>query len=616
MSAVRAIRRSLGLLSRRDRRLLILATLAQMATAVLDLAGVLLLGLVGALAVTVVQSQPPPTLVQEVADSLGLGELSSDSLVLVLAVSAAILFLVKSLLAVLISRRTLKFLANRQALVTERLASRLLHMPLTFLQRRSSQETAFALIQGSGAATVQLLAQAVVALTELTLLTLLGASLFLVDPWVTVGAVAFFALVALGIHRSAGPRAGRAASELASLDIEGMNAVQEGLRAYREAFVARRRRYYVEAIQQARWRAAEHIADLQFISLFPKYLLELALVTGGVALAAVLFASQSAVVAVGTLTLFLAAGSRVMPSILRFQVAVIGIRNAAGTAEVTFLLAEDMVGVGPVAREDPLPSLSTVHPGFAGEVLVQGISYAYPGTSACALAEVTFQVPEGQSVAIVGPSGAGKSTLADVLLGLLDPDSGRISISGLDVNDALSQWPGAVAYVPQTVFIAQATLRQNVALGLPWGAVTESQILDALARAQLDDFVSMLPQGLDEPMGENGFRLSGGQRQRIGIARALLSHPKLILLDEATSALDAETEAAIGETLRSLRGNVTAIVIAHRLSTVKDCDQVIYMDKGRVLAKGIFAEVVAAVPALGRQASLMGLADEFPSVGG
>jgi ABC-type multidrug transport system fused ATPase/permease subunit len=344
--------------------------------------------------------------------------------------------------------------------------------------------------------------------------------------------------------------------------------------------------------------------------------LELALVTGGVALAAVLFASQSAVVAVGTLTLFLAAGSRVMPSILRFQVAVIGIRNAAGMAEVTFTLAEDMVGVGPDAREDPLPSLSTVHPGFAGEVLVQGVSYAYPGASTCALVEVTFQVPEGQSVAIVGPSGAGKSTLADVLLGLLDPDSGRISISGLDVNDALSQWPGAVTYVPQTVFIAQATLRQNVALGLPGGAVNDSQIVDALARAQLDDFVTMLPQGLDEPMGENGFRLSGGQRQRIGIARALLSHPKLILLDEATSALDAETEAAIGETLRSLRGNVTAIVIAHRLSTVKDCDQVIYMDKGRVLAKGTFAEVVVAVPALGRQASLMGLGDEFPSVGG
>jgi ABC-type multidrug transport system fused ATPase/permease subunit len=210
-------------------------------------------------------------------------------------------------------------------------------------------------------------------------------------------------------------------------------------------------------------------------------------------------------------------------------------------------------------------------------------------------------------VAVVGSTGAGKTTAIDLILGLLEPENGSVLISGMKPQDAIVRWPGAISYVPQDVVISNGTIRENVGLGYKSEFVSEELVWDAIKAAQLESYVNSLPLGSDTQVGERGTRMSGGQRQRLGIARALFTKPKLLVLDEATSALDGETEAAISKAIQDLRGSVTVIMIAHRLSTVRNADSIIYMNEGQIKSIGTFEEVRAAVPDFDRQAKLMGL---------
>ena len=216
-------------------------------------------------------------------------------------------------------------------------------------------------------------------------------------------------------------------------------------------------------------------------------------------------------------------------------------------------------------------------------------------------------IPKGTSIAFVGPSGAGKTTIIDILMGVLNPDSGAVLISGLPPLIAVAKWPGAVSYVPQDVVIAAGTIRENISLGYPLSEATDELVMGALKVAHLDKFVADLPNGIDTQVGERGTRISGGQRQRLGIARAMFTQPHLLVLDEATSSLDGETEASISEAIHALRGATTIVIIAHRLSTVRNADTVVYLSKGKVLATGTFDEVRKAVPDFDHQAKIMGL---------
>jgi ABC-type multidrug transport system fused ATPase/permease subunit len=202
-------------------------------------------------------------------------------------------------------------------------------------------------------------------------------------------------------------------------------------------------------------------------------------------------------------------------------------------------------------------------------------------------------VPHGTSLAIVGPSGAGKTTLVDLLLGVHIPTSGRVSVGGRPIQEFLAEWQTGVAMVPQDVFWIDDTLASNIAFGVPPDERDPERLASAVERAQLADLVASLPNGLDTPVGERGLRISGGQRQRVGIARALYGDPQLIMLDEATSALDNETEHRVASTIAALHGDVTLVVVAHRLSTVRHCDQLVFMQDGRIEGRGTFDEVRA-----------------------
>jgi ABC-type multidrug transport system fused ATPase/permease subunit len=610
MTLTEAIRASLNLLDRRDRRLLGLAVLAQTATSVLDLAGVAMLGLVGAVAVSIIGGNPPPMVVGQVISALGLGGLPPKTLVAVLVCLGALLLLIKSVLSPILMARVLRFLARREAMVSARLTADLLSRPITFIQRRSTQKTALALNTGTNSAIAVVLGQTAAATAEMALLAALATALLVVNPPVALGAIAFFALVGVGLHRTLGHRSAQFAARRRRADLASLVTVQEALGNYRQIIVTNRRHFYVERMQNLRTEAAEAAAGTQLVSMLPKYLSEAALVLGSCVLAGVLFATEPVDVATGTVALFLAAATRVMPSLLRLQSAALGIRSASATAEPTFSLAEDLQRSAPRAQAASLADHSPAgdaHYDFTPSIQLRDVTFAYPGVDSSAVRRITLDIRAGQSVALVGRSGSGKSTLADVILGVLEPDDGMVSVGGLPPGFAVSRWPGGISYVPQDVMLVNDSVRNNVALGLQRNLIDDELVWDALRRAHLADFFSRQPNSLDLQIGERGLRLSGGQRQRLGIARALFTQPRLIVLDEATSSLDAETEKAITETFNELQHDVTTVVIAHRLSTVRHADLVVYLQDGVIAAAGTFDDVCTQVPALRRQAELMGL---------
>ena len=606
MTAAQAIRSSLQLLDRRDRQLLVLAVLVQMATSLLDLLGVGLIGLAGVLSVSAVVGSPPPNQVAAIASTLGLEGLSNSASVSILATTAVVLLLAKSAVAPLMMARLLKFLARREAAVSATLTRELLSRPITFVQSRSTQETYVALVRGVYAATTVVLGQTVIAAADLALMTVLGISLLVVNPIVAVCSIVFFGFNAWGVQRALGGRAAQLGAQRSTADTHSLRMVQEVIGAYREIVVADRRSFYIDHARALRKQAAEAAAGLQLASLLPKYFSEATLVLAAFALASWLFRTQPVPIAAGTLAIFLAAATRVMPALLRVQNAAVLIRAATGPAAPTFALASDL----------RRPIEDRRHQGAVGENLVgdfsphiqlRDVTFSYPATSGRAIRNISLEISEGQSVALVGRSGAGKSTLADLILGVLKPDSGVVALSGMEPAEALRRWPGAVAYVPQEVMLTEASVGANVALGIPPDLVDDELVWDALSRAQLADYVRSSEAGLDTQIGERGLRLSGGQRQRLGIARALFSQPRLLVLDEATSALDAETERAITTVLDSLDDSVTLVIIAHRLSTVQHADQVVYLEDGYAVATGSFHELWATVPSLRQQAELMGL---------
>lgn len=607
-----SMRRSLALLSPRDRRIYKFMVGTQMATGLLDLIGVLLLGLVAVMATAASQGNPIPSQITAVADKLGLGNLDDATLVGVLGIIAALLLVTKSVVTLVLIRRVFQFLAERSATVSARLSSKFFSCSLLVVQSRPSQEVAFALGQGTNNAVIGVLGAMMVLIAEATLLILLGGALLFINPFVTIAAVLYFAFVAYLLQRPLNRAAQRIGETISAADIAATTVVQEGISSYREVSVLDRRDYYRDNHRRQRTISAHALGDMQFFGLIPKNSMEIALVVGAIALAGSQFLTQDAITAVATLVVFLAAASRVMPSLLKIQASVATLHGAGAAASRSYELAETLEGVELAPASESGSSrirerIAAGNPDFDPRIELRDVCVTYPGSVNPALHPTSLSISSGQSLALVGATGAGKSTLADLILGVLDPDQGTVLIGGETPTVAIQRWAGGIAYVPQEVALSHSSVRENVALGLPRDAIDDSLVWEALDRAHLSDFLRSSRDGLDTLVGERGVRLSGGQRQRLGVARGLYTRPRLLVLDEATSALDAETENAIAQTLSSLEGQVTTVTIAHRLATIRNADLVLYLENGHIIARGSFDDVRTAVPRFNHQAELLGL---------
>ena len=599
------LRKSVNVLSLNDQRKIGIVIVLQILMGMLDLIGVAIIGVLGALAVSGVQSTVPGSRVSFVISHLHLSSRTFQEQAAILGIAATVVLVSRTLLSVVFTRKTLYFLSRRGALISTNLISRLVAQPLLKIQERSTQDSVYAVTNGVNAITLGVLGTGVILISDLSLLLVMSVGLFLVQPTIAISSVLAFSVIGLLIYRLMHRRAQQLGYEESILSIESNEAIIEVLSSYREAVVRNRRDYYAREIGIMRWRNANILAELSFMPNISKYVIETTVVIAALAISAAQFVMQDAAHAIATLAIFLAAGARIAPAVLRVQQGALQIRSSLGVAGPTLSLISDLRNIEalPLAEDEP----DLIHLGFEGELILRDVSLTYPGKLKPALQSINLKIESGTSVAFVGPSGAGKTSIVDVILGVLVQDHGEVVVSGRKPLDAIEKWPGSIGYVPQDVIIANGSFRENVALGYPIETASDTLVNEAIKVAQLSEFVETLSLGIDTQVGERGAKISGGQRQRLGIARAMFTKPKLLVLDEATSALDGETEANISDAISALKGSVTVVMIAHRLSTVRHADLVVYLEEGKILAQGSFEEVRSKVPGFDRQAQLMGL---------
>ena len=597
---------ALGILNKSDRRKLIFVVLIQTFLGFLDLAGVAIIGTLGALSIQGIESHNAGNKVSTLLKLFRLQHFTLQAQVAILGIIAGGILLVKTVSSIFFTRKIFYFLSVKCAELTTNLIEKILAQNLLEMQKRTTQEILYIVSEGVRNILLGILGTAVTVASDMAMLVIMTIGLFSLDPVVALSSVFLFAVIGYILFKLLQVRAKEIGIESNRLNVESNQKILEVLSTYRESVVRHRRRYYSEQIGKIRYRLGYVIAEQNFQPYISKYVLESASVFGSLLLAGYEFGTKNAVHAVATLAVFIAASSRIAPAALRIQQGLLMIKTSAGSADSTLLLLNELKSADSLIDDD-FENAKFDYPGFNPEVIVAGATFQYPGDAGFSLKYADFHVKPGTTTAIVGPSGAGKTTLIDLLIGVLNLSDGSITISGVRPGAASLKWPGAISYLPQNISIVSGSVRENVAMGYSLEVATDDRVWSALDIAQLGNLVRSLPLGLDTQVGETGSLISGGQRQRLGIARALFTSPKLLVMDEATSALDGATELQVAKSIEALSGSVTKIIVAHRLSTVRNADQILYMDKGLLVAKGTFEEVRNQIPDFDHQASLMGL---------
>lgn len=417
-------------------------------------------------------------------------------------------------------------------------------------------------------------------LTELVTAFCIWLMLVATDPFTAIIVAGVMGGLVYALLRSFRRRVGKVAKIQDRYAARYIKSVNQGLGAIKETKVMRKEMFFLQEFADDYEQYGLSYRKFLFLNQFPRMIIETLVICALLLLIVVkILLGNEPMDIVPLLGVLALAAFRLMPSANRIIALSTGIKFWMPLFEELYreLLAikARKIHRRPLALEESPPPIP-----FQKEICVKGIQFRYPGIEENVLSNVNFCVPKGSFVGIVGPSGAGKTTFVDILLGLLPSTEGTIMVDGTDVRQNLRAWQANLAYVPQSIYLVDASIRENVALGESSEAIDDERVKKALEMAELTEFVATQPKGVETVVGERGVKLSGGQRQRIGIARALYQQPNVLILDEATSALDNETEKSITKTILKLKGRITIISIAHRVSTLEECDFKVQFESG------------------------------------
>jgi len=589
----------------KDKQKLLLVTLIQIVLSLLDLVGVALIGVVGVLAISGIQAKPNSSTVYSILEILNLESRSFELQIAYIGFFAVTAFIIKTFASAILTRRTIIYISRKSSSLATNLLSAILSKPINQINKFTHQELIFTTSQAFNTLITGVVGKFIIIIADAALLVVLFIGLVIVDTAMSISVLLVFTFLGYSINNLMKTKAVKMGSDLTNLMVENNEKTQEILNTYRESVVRNTRYFYIKQIEKIKIDLSKIVALQQYIPNLNRYIIESVVIVGALLVAGTQFFLYDASRAIGNLAVFLAAATRIAPAVLRIQQSLLNINFGIGSTEQTLTIIEHFSKGDSQIITDKTADF--IYSGFGAEVKVDRLCFEYNPDSKFNLENLNLDVSAGMLVAITGSSGAGKTTLVDLLLGVHIPTSGDIYIAGLSPLDAFQKWPGATAYVPQDTVIVNGNIWENIALGFDYDPGHEKYVREALKLSNLEDYVQSLPEGLFTKVGDRGHKLSGGQRQRLGIARALFTKPKLLVLDEATSSLDAQTESDITEAIKSLKGKTTIIMIAHRLSSVRNADQVIFMNNGKIESIGTFEEVRKEVSNFDKQANLMGL---------
>lgn len=516
-----------------------------------------------------------------------LGLSSATSFLALIGTFLLVLVVCKNIYLYWLTRLQARFGYFEAARVSEKLFSGYLAAPFQMHLNRNSADMITTVDYSVDAVFSQVLLYVIAFVTEASVILALIIFMLFTEPKLTMA----LGLVLGGSAALLSAYLRRELVELGKIGIQlrigRLQCLQQALTSIKEVKVLGREQFFLGAFRNLRQKHAANQARASTVSQMPRQVLEV-VVVGGLLLVIVMILLDGRATAdmVAVLGLFAMAAFRIMPALNRMVNAYNTIKNSqAAVDEVWADFADQALAATPAPTEQkPIA--------FTHKLELRDISFSYEGNSTPVLEDISLSIRPGESIGFVGPSGAGKSTLVDIVLGLLAPQHGQVEVDGFDIATDPRRWRHLVGYVPQSISLIDDSLRNNVAFGIDADRIEEARVWHALKLARLDDFCRSLPDGLATMLGERGQRLSGGQRQRVGIARALYHDPKILVLDEATSALDSESERDITDAIDAMRGTKTVLIIAHRLSTVKRCDRLVLLRKGKILDIGTFDELI------------------------
>lgn len=514
---------------------------------------------------------------------------STQSFLMALGIGVFCIVLLSAAFRILTTYAINRYAHMRRHTVGERLLETYLRQPYAFFLNRHSGDMAKSilsevdeLIQNVIKPGFDAIAYSVVALTIITFLVIQ-------DPWLALGVGIVIGGSYALIYTIVQKRLTRIGRERASANKERFTAAGEALGGIKDIKLLGREQAYLTRFRPSSARFSKHLTTNATLAEVPRYIIEAIGVGGIIALALLLMArSDNVGQALPVLGLYAFAGYKLLPAAQHIYQGASRLRFGIAAVDEIYKDLRDREALAEIRNlpKERLDAKISIH--------LDSLSFTYPNSETSALNDINLNIPTGSATGLVGGTGAGKTTLVDLILGLLRPTEGQLKVDETPITDQnLRQWQASLGYVPQDIFLVDATIAENIALGVPNARIDHQKVEECAHKAQVHEFIlNQLPQQYETEVGERGVRLSGGQRQRIGIARALYHDPAILVFDEATSALDNATERAVMDAVNALSHDKTIIMIAHRLSTVEKCDQIVLLEQGGIIAKGSYNELL------------------------